>query len=146
MEERITVRQWRENYINGMYDEKDIATMCDAGWYDWFCSNKALCNRLKKFGSIIKKINNDFILDNYYVWFKNNCPCTGPLYDDMRFEPIDENLRDELYFLVCVDCPWDNKKFGIATARNNYEKEYEFDTQKEVVEWINNFNLKKGID
>lgn len=139
MEERITVRQWRENYINGMYNEKDTTTMCDAGWYDWFCSDKALCNRLKKFGAIIKKINNDFILDNYYVWFKNNCPCRGPLYDDMRFEPIDENLRDELYFLVCVDCPWDNKKFGVVTARNNYEKEYEFDTQKEVVEWINNF-------
>lgn len=139
MEEKITVRQWKENYINGMYNEKDCHTMCEAGWYDWFCSDKALCNRLKKFGSIIKKIDNDFILDNYYVWFKNNCPCRGPLYDDMRFEPMDENLRDELYFLVCVDCPWDNKKFGIVTARNNYEKEYEFATQKEVVEWINNF-------
>lgn len=139
MENYITVRQWKENYINGMYSVKDTDTMCDAGWYDWFCSNKALCNRLKKFGSIIKKIDNDFILDNFYVWFKNNCPCTGPLYDDMRFEPIDQNLRDELYFLVCVDCPWDNKKFGVVTARNNYEKEYEFDTQKEVVEWINNF-------
>ena len=146
MEERITVRQWRENYINGMYNEKDTTTMCDAGWYDWFCKDSSLAGRLKKFGSIIKKINNDFILDNYYVWFKNNCPCTGPLYDDMRFEPIDENLRNELYFLVSVNCSWDNKKFGIATARNNYEKEYEFDTQKEVVEWINNFNLKREID
>ena len=139
MEERITVRQWRENYINGMYNEKDTTTMCDAGWYDWFCRDSSLAGRLKKFGSIIKKIDNDFILDNYYVWFKNNCPCVGPLYDDMRFEPIDENLRDELYFLVCVDCPWDNKKFGIATARKNYENEAEFDTKKEVVEWINNF-------
>lgn len=139
MEEKITVRQWKENYINGMYDKKDCSTMCDAGWYDWFCKDSSLLGRLKKFGSIIKKIDNDFILDNFYVWFKNNCPCVGPLYDDMRFEPIDENLRDELYFLVCVDCPWDNKKFGIATARNNYETEAEFATQKEVVEWINNF-------
>ena len=140
MEEKvITVRQWKENYINGMYDEKDTHIMCEAGWYDWFCSDKALCNRLKKFGSIIKKIDNDFILDNFYVWFKNNCPCRGPLYDDMRFEPIDQSLRDELYFLVRVDCPWDNKKFGIVTAKNNYEMEDEFATQKEVVAWINNY-------
>lgn len=140
MEEKvITVRQWKENYINGMYNEKDSHTMCEAGWYDWFCKDSSLAGRLKKFGSIIKKIDNDFILDNYYVWFKNNCPCAGPLYDDMRFEPIDQSLRDELYFLVCVDCPWDNKKLGVVTARNNYEVETEFDTQKEVVEWINNF-------
>ena len=59
MEERITVRQWRENYINGMYNEKDTTTMCDAGWYDWFCKDSSLVGRLKKFGSIIKKIDND---------------------------------------------------------------------------------------
>ena len=140
MEEKvITVRQWKENYINGMYDKKDFHTMCDAGWCDWFCKDSSLAGRLKKFGSIIKKIDNDFILDNFYVWFKNNCPCVGPLYDDMRFEPINQKLRNKLYFLIQVNCPWNEMKFGIVTARNDYNTEIEFDTQKEVVEWINNF-------
>ena len=140
MEEKvITVRQWKENYINGMYDENDIRTMCEAGWCDWFCKRDTLAERLKKFGSIIKKIDNDFILDNFYVRFKNSCPCTKPLYDDVTFEPIDQRLRYELCFLVRVDCCYDNKKFGIVTTRNDHNVEAEFDTEKEVVEWINNY-------
>lgn len=137
MANEITVRQWKENYLKGMYNYEDC--MCDAGWYDWFCKDKALVGRLKKFGAIIKKIDNDFILDNYYIWFKNNCPCWGPLYDDMRFEPLDESLRSRLYFGVQVDCCRNDKKFGIFQAKEDYKTTVFFDTSKEVVDWINNF-------
>ena len=88
---------------------------------------------------MIKKIDNDFILDNYYVWFRNNCPLGGSLYDDMRFEPLDESLRDKLYFGVQVDYCRNDKKFGIFQARENYETTVFFDTSEEVVDWINNF-------
>lgn len=70
----ITLREWINNYKNGKYTTKnelkiyDIA--CKAGWYDWFCPTNELLDKLKKFYDIVSRITNDYILDNYYVWFK----------------------------------------------------------------------------
>ena len=140
----LTVREWINNFNNGDYEAKDFETQCKAGWYDWFCSNDALSNRLKKMGNIIKDIKSDFILDNYRVWFKNNCPCLYPLYDDFRFEPLNrdkedasDEKRDCLYF--CVQCghPFGSEyMYEILTARNGYEVEFKCKTKKEVLKVI----------
>lgn len=90
----ITVREWIDKFNHGEFDNEDFKTQCAAEWYDWFCSTKSLAKKLKKMGNIIKDIKNDYILDNFRVWFKNNCPCSYPLYDDFRFEPIKENKED----------------------------------------------------
>ena len=82
-------------------------------------------------GNIIKEIKNDFILDNYYVWFKNNAPCCYPLYDDFRFEPLDkdkrerdEKVRSKLYFVVQCGHPYGSEyMYEICTARNNLIRE-----------------------
>lgn len=109
----ITVREWIDKFNHGKFDNEDFKTQCAAGWYDWFCSTKSLAKKLKKMGNIIKDIKNDYILDNFRVWFKNNCPCSYPLYDDFRFEPIKENkedadddVRDQLYFGVQCGHPY----------------------------------------
>jgi hypothetical protein len=59
-------------------------------FYDWFCKyssleakSKSLMNKAIKFA---KKYNID--LENHYIWFKNNCPCEGTLYDDFRFADV----------------------------------------------------------
>lgn len=89
-------------------------------------------------GNIIKHIKNDFILDNYYVWFKNNCPYNAPLYDDFRFEPLDENKREYLYFGVQCDHPFGGDyRYEIFTARNNYGTEFKCNSKKEVLNFIN---------
>lgn len=145
-ENEITLREWLENYKNKKYalEEGDDVheKVCDIGWYDWFCGAKSLINRTKKFYSIARKITNDFILDNYYVWFKNNCPVGGPLYDDMRFEPMNEELREKMYFLLIIDCCW-YKKYAISTARNNYKVEFETDDKNEMIAYINNLDFSK---
>ena len=55
-------------------------------WYDWFCSTGALQRRgvalLRKLKSI--KDSKKFDKEKTYLFFKNNCPMVGPLYDDFR--------------------------------------------------------------
>jgi hypothetical protein len=56
-------------------------------FYDWFCKDSslkakanALFPRVKRFLAAHPEID---ILSTY-VFFKNNCPINGPLYDDFR--------------------------------------------------------------
>lgn len=108
-QDEISVRQWQEQFRTGAFDAKDIHTQCTAGWCDWFCQDDALAGRLKKLAKVVMGITDPFILDNYYVWFKNNCPASGPLYDDVRFEPL-VGERNGKYFLVILDSPHENEK------------------------------------
>lgn len=137
MANEITVREWVVKFNNGEFAHKDSDTQIKAGWYDWFCSDGSLSNRLKKMGNIIKTITNDYILDNYYVWFKNNCPCVGRLYDDFRFEPLNEELRDQKYFGISCDDERNKHKFEIFTARAGYKTEFTADNKIELVTIIN---------
>ena len=61
-------------------------------FYDWFCSDssleakgKSLMNKVIKF----IKANPSIDTSKHYVFFKNNCPFNGPLYDDFRICDIE---------------------------------------------------------
>ena len=121
MRENISVRQWQDLYRLGAFDSRDRAAQCEAGWYDWFCPDRALAGRLKKIAPVVMGITDPFILDNFYVWFKNNCPLDGPLYDDARFEPL-AGERDGKYFLVTKDSPHEKSKWVLYTERYGFQE------------------------
>jgi len=91
MKQTISIRQFLENFDQGCYSSPDTNTQISAGWYDWFCSDKVLHKKtevlVKKLKRIVnsKKINQD----TQCVWFKNNCPVSGLLYDDIRISDIE---------------------------------------------------------
>jgi hypothetical protein len=62
-------------------------------FYDWFCRDKSLENKARalmtKAITFAKLLDID--LDKHYVWFKNNCPMNGSLYDDFRFADEEGN-------------------------------------------------------
>ena len=121
MSENISVRQWQENFQAGAYHSSDFATQCKAGWYDWFCEDNELASRLNELAEVVTGITDPFILDNYYVWFKNNCPMMGDLYDDVRFEPL-SGERNGKYFLVVKDCPYEQFRWVLYTEQSGLDK------------------------
>ena len=92
-------------------------------------------------GRIIQRINGlgKVDLDKNYVWFKNNCPLNGPLYDDFRFASIEDG---EVQFTVQISCCWNQKRYAVygrkyKGAEFSKEPLFESDSSKELIEWFN---------
>ena len=87
MRDEISIRQWIENFDEGLYKAEGTDTQIRAGWYNWFCEDRLLPGKTRKLGRLVKQVSVSPLvdLDNWYVWFKNNCPMNGKLYDDFRF-------------------------------------------------------------
>lgn len=141
MDRKMTIRKWKEKFERGEFSSPDFDTQVAAGWYDWFCNTSSLVNKTKKFYKFIRRINNDFLLDHYYIWFKNNCPCSYGLYDDVRFEVIDKEERCGGYFIIS-EYPKDGSnhgyKYSVCTERNDYKDELVTNSLKELMDYINN--------
>ena len=137
MKERISIREWQKRYKAGEYNSKARSVQCEAGWYDWFCEDDGLLGRLKKLAPLILGITVPEVLDNYYLWLKNNCPVKGPLYDDVRFEPL-EGERNGRYFIIQRKSPWEIHRWTIYTERRGFE-EPEFGCQhvRKMCKYIN---------
>lgn len=137
MEEKMNVRSWQKAFNMGRFESPKRKTQIDAGWYDWFCSDTSLKNKTKKMGNIIKQIKDGGKVDlnNMYVWFKNNCPMSGPLYDDFRIA----NIKDGATQLVIqIDSPWEDDKYAIYSVDDFFDKPVLLtNSSRELVKWLN---------
>ena len=79
-------------FANGLIlDSSGNNTDC-YNFYDWFCKDSSLRNKSWKLMKQVKtflKHNPQIDLLTHYVFFKNNCPMRGPLYDDFRICSIE---------------------------------------------------------
>lgn len=133
----MNILQWQEKFAAGEFSAGDFRTQVDAGWYDWFCHNYALRNKTYKMGKIIAKVKpgGKIDLENWYVWFKNNCPCVGPLYDDFRFAIKDSG---EVQFTICIDDKRAGSKYEVWGRRNDFSGPLAgFQKSRDLVKWLN---------
>ena len=87
----ISITIWAEDFTAGKYQSKSTYVQVEAGWYDWFCQDSSLAAKTQFLGGKLMTILNSKKFDNdkTYVWFKNNCPVVGPLYDDLRIADLE---------------------------------------------------------
>ena len=74
MSEKNSLRRWIENFDAGLYSASDVETQIEAGFYDWFCSEKSLRGRLYAMAPKVRHIakSSKIDQDKMYVFFKNN--------------------------------------------------------------------------
>ena len=91
MTNRITLKQQLEAFDRGIILDSDGGKSDCCNFYDWFCDNASLKNKsIKLFKQVkrwVKFRNTD--TEKVYVFFKNNCPGSGSLYDDFRICDIE---------------------------------------------------------
>ena len=141
MSEEMTVRTFIERFKKGDFESPDAHTQIEAGWYDWFCREKSLLNKTRKMGSIIKQVKDGgkVNLDTMYVWFKNNCPGGGPLYDDFRFADI---VTGDVQFTIQINCCYSDHIYSVYGLTPDGKEHWdepiiEFDSSRELVKWLN---------
>jgi hypothetical protein len=76
-----------EEFDEGRFIDSEGRESWCFNFYDWFCKDTSLEAKARslyaKVKSFLKK-HPEIDTEKVYVFFKNNCPCSGPLYDDFR--------------------------------------------------------------
>ena len=100
----ITVHSSIQEVVNSELTDKEILNL----WYDYFCKSSSLVNKGRALISKLKKIyklnelsgRKYFDPNKTYVFFKNNCPCCGSLYDDFRI--CDLETREVIFTIQVI--------------------------------------------
>ena len=71
-------------------------------------------------------------VDNWYVWFKNNCPVFGSLYDDIHFTDI--KTGDAIYTIAFVKK--DGQTVELWGKENNFKHPFVIGDWKDIKEYF----------
>jgi hypothetical protein len=96
----MNINTFAIRFLRGEFLGTDVKTQIEAGWYDWFCRDTSLKSKTQALGKkMLQLMKSDKIdTDKHYVWFKNNCPMYGRLYDDFRI--ADMETGDVIYTII----------------------------------------------
>ena len=140
-EKQLNIIQQIKNFDTGKYSASDVSTQISAGWFDWFCTDKGLEEKTAKLYRYLKYIINSpritkYKHENLYVFFKNNCPMNGRLYDDFRI--CDIKTKNVIYTIVPRSGHHSANGLGeVWGAENKFEKALFIGSWKEIKNYFN---------
>jgi hypothetical protein len=107
----------KTNFVEILEDKNECF-----GFYDWFCKDSSLKNKAKTLVGRLQTIlenNKRFNPDTTYVFFKNNCPGCGGLYDDFRICDIETG---KVLYTVTPSDPHEGGEASIWTKENDFKE------------------------
>ena len=107
-----------EAFEKGIFLDSDGNESWCFNFYDWFCKDTSLERKSRSLFAKVKKFikaNPQIDATEVYVFFKNNCPMGGPLYDDFRI-----CTPDEVVYTVIPKCGHSGKA-EIWGRENNFK-------------------------
>ena len=118
----ITVHSSIQEVVNTELTDKEILNL----WYDYFCKPSSLVNKGRALIRKLKKIyklnelsgRKYFDPNKTYVFFKNNCPFCGNLYDDFRICDLETR---EVIFTIQVNRYDQKHSAELWGLPNNFE-------------------------
>ena len=144
MMNEIPVREWIAKYdaaIEAMQTTGNMTLITELSkgtWYDWFCKDTSLVKKTIALGKKLKRIANSgkFSLDTNYVWFKNNCPFVGRLYDDFRIADL---KTGNVQFTIIPKSGHDSEHGmgGVWGKANNFKGAIFTGSWGEIAKWFN---------
>jgi hypothetical protein len=98
--ENVNLNQQLSSFANGIYLDSDGTESHCFNFYDWFCNDSSLKAKANKLFNATAKFVKKFEIDlnTHYVFFKNNCPMNGPLYDSFSIVNIESS--DVVYWVT----------------------------------------------
>lgn len=133
-----TITEWLEQFKQGAFDSPKRSVQVDAGWYDWFCKEESLHRKTKKLGKMLEQISKSPKIkpDKQYVFFKNNCPMVGKLYDDFRI--CDITSGEVIYTITPASGHRAHKGIGSVWGKENSFSEPLFEgSWRDIKKWFN---------
>ena len=99
---KVTLAQQLNGFASGKFIDSDGAedSRCFV-FFDWFCKDSSLERKARALFPKVQRFlkhHPEIDIVNTYVFFKNNCPMNGPLYDDFRI--CDRETGDVLYTVI----------------------------------------------
>jgi hypothetical protein len=133
MEKRLSLR---EQFQAFEAKSPEYTEDCYFFW-DWFCNDKSLESKSKslmpKVKKLVEKLNIN--IDSHYVFFKNNCPGSGNLYDSFSICELSGNRDVKVWCTPKSGHYSENGEAQVYVNKFN-EPRYKASTWKELISKI----------
>lgn len=137
----MTAAKFLERFAKGDFKNPDVSIQVEAGWFDWHCRENSLAVKTRILAKKLKSISktDKFDFDTAHVYFKNNCPVIGSIYDSILVLDTDTNevmftiiprriIKDDSMKPKCIA--------EVYSSENNFKEPMAAGTWHDVRKWF----------